>query len=238
MNLGEIFSDAIRYPFSDITNFLIVGVLAVLASLTEVVAPLGIDNGFVYLLAVIIGFIFSLIIAGYSLDVIKKGIEHSNDFPAIDLEANLINGIKAIIISIVYLIIPIIISFIIMALFGVIGAGIDHVVASLGIASIIIIILFILFGIFEMIALAKFADTRDLGAALNIGAVLEDAQKIGIVKIIVFVIVVMIVALLATIIISIFAFIPYIGLIIATLLLGAFALLFASKALGLLYSNA
>ncbi len=238
MNLGEIFSDAIRYPFSDITNFLIVGVLAVLASLTEVVAPLGINNGFVYLLAVIIGFIFSLIIAGYSLDVIKKGIEHSNDFPAIDLEANLINGIKAIIISIVYLIIPIIISFIIMALFGVIGAGIDHVVASLGIASIIIIILFILFGIFEMIALAKFADTRDLGAALNIGAVLEDAQKIGIVKIIVFVIVVMIVALLATIIISIFAFIPYIGLIIATLLLGAFALLFASKALGLLYSNA
>lgn len=238
MNLGEIFSDAIKYPFSDITNFLIVGVLAVLASLSSVLASFGVESGLVYILAVIIGFVFTLIITGYSVDVVKKGIEHSNDFPAIDLEANLINGIKAIIIGIVYMIIPIIIAVILMIIFGVIGAGIDHVVASLGLASIIIIILFIIFGIFEMVALARFADTKELGEALNIGAVLEDVQKIGIVKIIVFVIIIMIIALIAAIIISLFAFIPYIGVIIATLLLGAFALLFSNKALGLLYSDA
>ena len=237
MNLGEIFSDAIKYPFSDITNFLIVGVLAVLASLSSVLASFGFQEGLVSLIGVIIGFVFTLIISGYSIDVIKKGIERSNDFPAIDLEANLINGVKSIIIGIVYMIIPTIIAIIIMAVFGVIGAGIDHVVASLGIASIIIIILFILFGIFELVALARFADTKELGSALNIGAVLEDAQKIGIVKIIVFVIIIMIIALIATIVIALFAFIPYIGVIIATLLFGAFALLFANKALGLLYSD-
>ena len=238
MSLGEIISDAIKYPFSDITNFLIVGVLAVLASLSSVISSFGVESGIIAGLAIIIGFIFTLILSGYSIDVIKKGIENSNDFPDIDLKENLINGIKALIIGIVYMIIPCIIAFALMVVFGVVGAGIDHVVGSLGIASIIILIVFILFGIFEMVALAKFADTKDLGAALNIGGVLEDAKKIGILKIIVFLIIVMIIALVATIIISLFAAIPYIGVIIATLIFGAFTVLFANKALGLLYADA
>lgn len=238
MSLGEIFSDALKYPFSDITNFLIVGVLAVLASLSSVISSFGIQNGIIAGLAVIIGFIFAIILSGYSIDVIKKGIEHSNDFPEIDLKENLINGIKALIIGIVYMIIPAIIAFALMVVFGVVGAGINHAMASLGLASIIIFIVFILFGIFEMVALAKFADTKDLGAALNIGGVIEDAKKIGILKIIVFIIIVMIIAIVATFIISLFAFIPYIGVIIATLIFGAFAVLFANKALGLLYAEA
>lgn len=238
MSLGEIFSDALKYPFSDITNFLIVGILALLASLSSVMASFGFQEGAIALIASIIGLIFTLILSGYGIDVIKKGIEGSNAFPDIDLKGNLIDGIKALIIGIVYMIIPTIIAIVLMLVFGVLGAGLDHVFASLGIASIIIIILFILFGIFEMVALAKFADTRDLGAALNIGGVIEDAKKIGILKIIAFVIVVMIIAIVATLIISLFAVIPYIGIIIATLVLGAFAVLFANRALGLLYADA
>ena len=238
MSLTEIFSDAIKYPFSDITNFLIVGVLAVLASLSSVLTSLGIESSFILIIAGIIAFIFTLILSGYSVEIVKKGIESSNDFPIIDLKENLINGIKALIIGIVYMIIPCIIALVLMAIFGVVGAGLDHVVASLGLASIIVFIIFVLFGIFEVIAMARFADTKDLGDALNIGAVFEDVQKIGILKIIAFVIVVILVAFIATLIVSFFAFIPVIGVLIATLLIGAFVALFANRALGLLYAEA
>ncbi|WP_406534105.1 DUF4013 domain-containing protein [Methanobrevibacter sp.] len=238
MSLGEIFSDAIKYPFSDITNFLIVGVLALLASLTSIITSFGIENSIVAILAAIIAFIFTLVLSGYSVDVIKKGIESSNDFPDIDLKENLLNGVKALIIGIVYMIIPCIIAFILMAIFGVVGAGIDHVVGSLGLASIIIIIIFILFAIFEVIALARFANTKELGDALNIGEVIEDVKRIGILKIIAFVIVLILIAMIAAILVSLFAFIPYIGVIIVTLLAGAFMTLFANKALGLLYADA
>lgn len=238
MSLTEIFSDAIKYPFSDMTNFLIVGVLAVLASLTSVVTSFGIESSFITIIAGIIALIFTLILSGYSVDIIKKGIESSYDFPIIDLKENLINGIKALIIGIVYMIIPCIIAFILMAIFGVIGAGLDHVVASLGLASIIVFIIFVIFGIFEVIALARFANTKDLGDALNIGAVFEDVQKIGILKIIAFVVVVILIAFIAMLIISFLAFIPVIGVIIATLLIGAFVTLFSNRALGLLYAEA
>ena len=238
MSLGEIFSDAVKYPFSDLTNFLIVGVLALLASLSSVVASFGVENTAVLGIASIIGLIFALILSGYSVDVVKKGIESSNDFPIIDLKDQLIKGVKAIIIGIVYMIIPIIIAIVLMTVFGVIGAGIDHAVASLGFASIIVFIIFILFAIFEMIALARFANTGEMIEALNIGAVFEDVKRIGILKIIAFVFVLIIIAIIASLIMSLFAYIPYIGVIIVTLLVGAFMTLFSNKALGLLYADA
>ena len=61
MGLTDIFSDAVTYPFSDITNFLIVGVLAVLASLSSVIASFGVESTAILAIAGIIGFIFTCI---------------------------------------------------------------------------------------------------------------------------------------------------------------------------------
>lgn len=238
MSLTEIITDAVYYPFSNITNFLIVGVLTVLASFSSIATSFGIEGGVTAFIAAIISFVFAFVVSGYSVDVIRKGIEQSNDFPDIDLKENFINGIKAVIIEFIYMLIPIIIAFVLMVVFGVVGAGINHVFASLGLASFLIVIIFVFFAVFEMVALARFAKTRSFGEALNIGAVIEDVKRIGILKIIAFVIIVLIISLLVGAIIGLFTFIPYIGVIIATLVLGAFALLFTNKALGLLYAEA
>ena len=238
MSLTEIISDSIKYPFSDITKFLMVGVLVVLAGLSSVVTLFAPDNTALITISGIIGIIFALILSGYCVDVIKKGIEYSDEIPDIDLMRNLVNGIKTFIIGIVYFIIPIIIVVILAMITGVIGAGLDQVVAALGVTAIIAIIVFILFAIFELVALARFADTEELGAALDIGAVFEDVKKIGLLKIIAFVILAFIIIVIAMIISSILAVIPYIGLILSLLIMGAFIALFYYKALGLLYAEA
>lgn len=238
MSLGDIFSDAISYPFSDIQKFVIVGVISLLASLSSVFATFGIQEGALYYIAAIIGIIFAIILSGYSVDVIKNAIGRSIEIPDFDFMTNFINGLKALVISIVYMIIPIIIAIILLVIFGALGAGIDHMVASLGFASIIIFVLFVLFGIFEIVALARFADTGDLGAALSFGDVFEDAKRIGILKIILALIILFIIIIVASLLLSLLSFIPYIGVIIGSILIGGFTTLLSSRVLGLLYADA
>ena len=151
---------------------------------------------------------------------------------------NFIDGIKVIIIGIVFFIIPFIITFILMLITGAVGAGLDNLVAGLGFGAIIAVILFIIFAIFEIIAIARFAKTDEFGDAFNFGAIMEDIKRIGIAKIIAFLIVAFIVIFIAYIIISILAIIPFIGIIIAEIISGAFVLLFYNRGIGLLYDDA
>lgn len=237
MSLGEIFSDAIKYPFSDVKAFLIVGVIALLSGITSIALSFNVDNTSAVLLLSVIGIIFAVILTGYGVDVIKGGIEHSEAIPEIDLMKNLVTGIKAIIIEIVYFLIPIIIIFVLGMITGAIGASLNHIAAATGITVVIGIILVIVFAIFETVAIARFADTGDMGAALSIGEVIEDVKKIGILQIIAFVILALIIMIIAMVIAGFIGMIPFVGIIIGTLLIGAFVALFYNRALGLLYSQ-
>lgn len=238
MSLGEIITDAVKYPFSDITKFLIVGVLSVLAGLNSIVYPNGDGNAVISLILVLISLIFALILSGYSVNVIKNAIQNSSAIPDVDPVANLVDGIKVIIIGIVYFIIPLIIAFIFGGLTSFVGAGLNHAGAGIGIGVIVSFIVFIIFAIFETVAVSRFADSGELGAAFNFGAVIEDAKRIGFLNIILYVIVAVIILLIISFIVGLLAIIPFIGVLIATIILGGFFTLFYYRGIGLLYASA
>lgn len=237
MSLSDIFSDAIRYPFSNIVNYLFVGVLALLASLPNIVKAFNIDSSSVTVLSAILAIFFSIVLSGYCVTVIRMGIENSNDIPEIKLVDNLIDGIKVFIISLIYYIIPLMVILIFALMAGVIGAGLGALVAALGIFLIVAIILFVLFGIFEVVAIARFAKTGELSDALSIGEVIEDAKRIGIINIIAFILISMVIIAVAYIVSTILCIIPVIGAILSSLIVSGFVVLFYNKALGLLYSQ-
>ena len=237
MSLGEIFSDAIKYPFSNLTNFAIVGVIALLSGFVGIVNVPNVSGIFSAILW-IIGLIFTLVLSGYCIDVIKYGIENSSEFPDLDLKRNIINGIKTVIIGIVYFIIPFIIVLILAIVTGAIGVGINNLLVALGVTAIIAIIVFIIFAIFEMIALARFAESDDLGAALSVGEVVEDVKRIGIAKIIGFLIISFVILIITILIFSLLNFIPVVGIFIGVFISGTFATLFCYRSLGLLYADA
>lgn len=238
MNVVEIISDSIRYPFSDITKFLIVAVIALLAGLSSLSEPLGINNFFLVMIFAIISIIFSLILSGYGLDIIRNGIVGSDEIPAVDFMKNLIEGIKVLIISLVYFLIPIIISLIVFMFFGVIGTGLNHIGAATIVAVVIAVIAFIAFAIFEIIAIARFAKTGEFGDAFALGEVIEDVRRIGIGNIILFLIIFFVIAIIVLIVSVFIALIPFIGIAIAQLLVGGFIELFYNRGIGLLYSQA
>ena len=133
---------------------------------------------------------------------------------------------------------PLIIIVILATVTGAIGAGLNHVGTALLITVVVGLILAILFGIFNIVAIARFAESGNLSDALSIGEVIEKAKSIGIFKIIAFIIIAIVIIFIVGIIVGIIGLIPYIGLIIGTILSSGFIVLFYGKATGLLYADA
>ena len=120
MEITEIIKESFIFPANNLKA------LAIYIAITFVVgilvaggifSALGIQNSALYgilsfilfIIAVLVGFILS----GYEIDIIKTGIDLDDLAPDFDWKADLIRGIKAIIVAIVYFIIPAIITLIV-----------------------------------------------------------------------------------------------------------------------------
>ena len=215
MNILEIMKTSLIYPANDLKTYLIFGVICLLASISSIVTVLT-DNYAALLIAGIIAIIFAIIMLGYSLNVIKAGIEKSEELPGLDLINQFVSGIKTIIVSLIYYIIPIIITIILafvmnipnrmMALITTVltqspeitrsviesSAATDFFVA-LGLFSIISIILFIIFTFFALVGCCRLANTDSIKTAVNFKEAFADLKAIGILKIIGFVILLVII---------------------------------------------
>ena len=118
MQLGDIFSDALKYPLSNYNNWLMVGVLCLICSLAAIVAQFGMYSSTLACALGVLGLLAIIVLLGYNLTVIKNGIESNPEIPDFDWVKNFVDGIKYIVVAFVYFIIPAIISTIIAILTG------------------------------------------------------------------------------------------------------------------------
>ena len=237
MSIGEIISDALVYPLNNIKALILYMVLGIIAALIGGTAVLGFAGAFATkgvggaafaglgILGVIVFVIVIFLIEGYALDIIKYGIERRNDGPGIDFGRQVSNAIKLIVVSVVYYIVPAIIT-LVLGLF-----------LRSWLITIIGIILFIVFALANFMAKCRLAKTDDLGAALAIGEAIGDISRVGIGNLIITVILIFVVLLIAAIIL---AFIAQLNNTIGSILLGLFSVYFVffyNRAIGLLYSD-
>ncbi|WP_407380923.1 DUF4013 domain-containing protein [Methanobrevibacter sp.] len=265
MEFGEIFKDALKYPISDYKALLIVGVLFLISSLVLVLAQFGVSDSTFSMVWAIVALLVSILLMGYALSVMKNGIELDDEIPAFDWVKNFVDGLKVLVVNIIYMIIPTIICGIIgfisimpaiseifsseriarmgssadiSIIFSTVPSSVwDSLFAGIAITAIIAIILFIIFGLFETIAQCRLAKYDSLGEAFSVGEIYSDIKEIGILKLIAFLIVLWIIACIIGIIGAFITAIPYVGLIIAALVVYPFILLYSNRALGLLYSD-
>ena len=237
MELGEIIGDAIAYPLHNIKSLLIFVIIGIIdgvlggASLAGMLASASGNNavatGGFGIIGLIIAIIASLLISGYTLDIVKFGIERRNDGPGIDFVRQITNAIKLIIVSVVYYIIPAIVAWLLLTL---LGNGILTV--------IIVLIISIVFAFAQFMAVCRLAKYDSLGEALAIGEAIGDISKVGMLKVIATVVVLIIIGL---VILFIFGFIGNYNATIGGILLGIFGVyytFFYNRAIGLLYSDA
>ena len=237
MEIGEIISDALVYPFHNIKALLIYVILAVIAGIVAGGTIIGIVMsanaknilalGGSAIIGAIVFLIVSLLISGYTLDIVKFGIERRADGPGIDIVRQILNAIKLLIVGIVYYIIPVIIAWL---LGWTLGNG--------WLVVLVTIIIYIVFALAEFMAKCRLAKTDNLGEALAIGEAIGDIAKVGIIKLLATVIITVIIISLIILIIGVISKLNAIAGGILLGIFGVYAAFFYNRAIGLLYSDA
>ena len=267
MNLREIILDAIKYPISDTRKFLIFCVLTIIMSLSTIIPSYGFENVTLNTILTLVSLIIAFIILGYSIDVIKGGAEGDDTLPDFDYVKQFVNGIKAMILDIVYFIIPAIIVLIVASATGLFSSFTAIVYASveamanntsnltmiassipqstmntfnnaLTITLIVAIILFVIFSLMSFTGLVRFAKSGSGIEGLRFRKILQDMSNVGLVKIIVTLIVIYIISLALAFVVGLIGAIPYIGVFISIFVGLPFVTLFFYRAIGLLYADA
>ena len=266
MNLREIIMDAIKFPISDTRKFLIFCALIIIMSLSTVLPSYGIKDNTLSLILTLVTLIVAIIVLGYCVEVIKSGTDGDDTLPDFDYVKHFVNGIKALILDIIYFIIPAIITIIVASATGlftsftkIVYISIDAMsknannlttimaavpkttmntfTNALTITLIVAIILFIIFSLMSFTGLVRFAKTGSGTEGLRFRQILRDMSKVGLIKIIVTLIVIYIIAFVLLLIIGLIGLIPYIGVFIAIFVGIPFMLLFLYRAIGLLYAD-
>lgn len=243
MELGEIITDALAYPTKNIPALLIYIVFGVLIGLVAVATGLGsfalgqnnvAAGGILAVLGIIIIIALLFFLLGFSLDIIKFGIDRRDDAPGVDFQRHLINGMKYLLIAIVFFILPIIVTMLLFFIF------------STWLATVLGVILTIIFMFAFAISTCRLANTEDIGDALNYNGIMDDFNRIGFSKIILTIVVSVIIGVAVVLIITFI-----VGLIVAALrspqlaswiipivsaVLNTWVLFYSNRVMGLLYS--
>ena len=121
MEIIEIIKDGFVFPSQNLDKLAIYIVITFVVGLLfvggAILSVLSFTNesfvGIIGVILFILGILVSFIISGYQLGILKSGIDMEDEAPSFDWKNDFINGIKLLIVNIVYFIIPAIIVLII-----------------------------------------------------------------------------------------------------------------------------
>ena len=274
MEITEIIKESFVFPSKDLGKVVIYIILAIIAALVGaaglVLFMVGLSGEPVFtllgLIVFILGLVVAFIVSGYYISIVKSGIEHAEKPPAFSWKENLVTGIKYVVVSIVYFIVPAIVVLVVGLLTGLYNKSafvfnemynayltapanttvvVEKVVpqatlVDLGnamiITGVIAAILFIIFAFLQFIAESRLANTDSLGEALNIPEAFRDIGRIGWGKVIAVILLVFIIIAVINGIISLIA--NYVSVIgLVSIIVTPYLVFFSARALGLLYSD-
>ena len=273
MEIMEIIKDALVFPSTDLRTFFIFVLLTIFAGVFGTVGILlyilGVLNAEFFLwggLAAIVAMLIGWVMSGYSISVIKSGIELEDEVPEFVWWDNFITGFNGFIVSIVYFIIPAFLVAIVGYMTNITGnimavateissqavnvytgasASIATDALSQAVAGLAVslattltaaVVLFVIFSFLQTMAEARLANTDSLCEALNVFEAAKDIGRIGVVKVIAVILLVIIVSAVINMVLS--AIFSYVPILsILSVFVSPYLVLFAQRAVGLLCSD-
>lgn len=241
MDLTKLVTNSFKYPFRNIKKLPILFVLFILIA----IIPIGmiLDNSYITAIGMIAFFLFILIVPGYLLSIVKVGSNHSAMMPSFNLINNIYDSIRVLLLRIVYMIVPAVVFFIALTIFGptsrdlIYSFRIHEFLATVGLVLLIIIITYVIFECLLFFAKARMAYFNSLKEALKINLVIGDIRSIGIINIIKWLVVMAILLNVITFVTSFVLSIPYVGFLLYIGIVIPTIESIANYSLGLIYSN-
>ena len=133
MDISEIIKKGFNYPTNNWQNVVILGIIFLLISFFNGLGMF-VHNSALSFVGSIISLILLIFVAGLSIDVIKEGINQGSNIPLLRAD-NFVGGLKAIVVNIVYYIIPAIIVLIVAFITG-IPQKLTQIISSINIQAI------------------------------------------------------------------------------------------------------
>ncbi|MEI8331400.1 MAG: DUF4013 domain-containing protein [Methanomicrobiales archaeon] len=192
-----------------------------------------------WVMLIIATILLGIPLMGYSMKIFR------GEKPAPEVEdwgTLFVDGIKYLIVSLIYAIPLIIVWFIVLgaSFVGMMSGDLTAMMAAFGTLSLglsILLILAIIVALFEMIGIVRFARSGSIGEAFNFGEILATIGKIGWVSYIIAIIVLSIVGFIFAIIVDILMMIPILGFILSLCLIAPYVI-FISRYVCQLYDAA
>ena len=129
MTLTEIVKNSFKYPF-DIPKWAILSILTIIGNLVIVLPFLflieEVNNGILSLVSIIV----SIFVLGYGISILRSSIDKSDNMPDFNIKNNFTDGLKHIVVSFVYLIIPFLIFIALSYLMNITAYNFDLVTYS------------------------------------------------------------------------------------------------------------
>ncbi len=279
MNVSDLFKDSFNYATKDWSKILILGafiigifILTVITGASVVFKQYVVTAAF-FVITLICLLIVGLVYNGYSLGIIRDTIsnknvtevinESDNSLPEFDWSNNIMDGLKVLVLSIAYMLIPAIIGIILAFALGVFsdihllnqslniynqttgaqiptsvtGAFLVQTQTAMFFVNVITTILSVLFTLIAIVAMGRLAETNKLSSIIEFGEIFETISNIGwgnyIVWFILFYVLLIVIAAISALVI----FIPILGFIIYFLIIPGFLTVFGARAIGLIYNE-
>jgi hypothetical protein len=192
-----------------------------------------------WFLLVIATILLCLPLLGYTLKVLRgeKPAPEVNDWVTL-----FIDGIRYLIVSVIYAIPALIVLVVTVGagILALVGRNPAHIPAAIGgmfFGLLIFIIVALLTALIATIGIIRLARTGSMGEAFNFGEILATIRKIGWGTYIIALLIVVVVQIVFSVIIAVFAMIPVLGIIIQIAFIAPIAL-FEARYLSLLYDRA
>ena len=179
-----------------------------------------------WVMLIIATILLGLPLAGYAMKVLRG----EKPAPEVDDWGTLfIDGIKYVIVALIYAIPLIIVWVIVMgaSAVAIMSGDSTAMMAAFGamaIGLLVMLVLGIIIAVFEIIGIVRFARTGSIGEAFNFGAILATIAKIGWVPYIIAIVVLVVVGIIFGIIVGILMMIPILGFLIYLCLISPWAL--------------
>jgi hypothetical protein len=269
MNFSEIFSDGLKYPSKNYLKLIIIGILSFIPLLPFIAMNMLYGNGtnilndnvdfsnlpmpviVLALLSFALAMVLFLFVFGYLFNITKNTVQSKEDFPDFKVLDNFVDGIKLVVVHIVYFLIPTMILFVVGV--AIIGLNIntipnlnsmDQLMNNMGLVYqilifvVISIVLYVLFSLLSIIAVGRFAETERLGSAFQFKKVYNRITSIGMVKYLMLTIVLWIITVAISIVGSVIGAVPYyVGQLISSILVNPYIGIFFFRVVGLIYNE-
>ncbi|WP_048204267.1 DUF4013 domain-containing protein [Methanobacterium formicicum] len=184
MKIGEIVKDSIRYPFSHWKSFLILGIITTLAASRSISQLFGLNTGLALFLGMLgmFGLLFGILIEGYEIRILKSSQAGFTELPDFDDWFDMIiNGIKAILVRIIYFI-PLFLIIVVSAISLGLSSGFlrfNTLTTFLVVLSMVVLLYFLIVYPILLMALSNMAFYGKLESAFEFRQIINKISSIG-----------------------------------------------------------